>query len=210
MDADQAAEEQAAGDVAAAGPAITGAALGAAPGRRGRGPVLLRQAIITVACGALFAVLLQITVQNYVVEGDSMFPNVLSGDRVLVDRLAYRIGRPDRGDLVVFRFPYPWARMNLIKRVIGVPGDTVEVQPGLVLVNGQPLREPYIRNVEEYWYGPQRVPPGEYFVLGDNREVAGREVSYDSHQWGFLPATDIYGRVMATYWPMTDFHLYSL
>jgi signal peptidase I len=174
-----------------------------------RGAALLRQALITIVCGALFAVILQVSVQNYVVEGDSMWPTVLSGDRVLVDRLAYRVGSPHLGDLVVFRFPYPWARMNLIKRIIGVPGDIVEVQPGLVLVNGRPLREPYIHNVEQYWYGPQRVPADEYFVLGDNREVGGREVSFDSHQWGFLPARDIYGRVMVTYWPMSDFHLYG-
>jgi signal peptidase I len=186
-----------------------GAPSGSASPRSLRGRELLRQALITIVCGALFAVILQVSVQNYVVEGDSMWPTVLSGDRVLVDRLAYRVGTPRHGDLVVFRFPKSWARMNLIKRIIGVPGDTVEVQPGLVLVNGQPLREPYIRNVEQYWYGPERVPAGEYFVLGDNREAGGREVSYDSHQWGFLPARDIYGRVMVIYWPMSDFHLYG-
>jgi signal peptidase I len=177
--------------------------------RPSRARNLLRQALITIVCGAVFAILLQITVQNYVVEGDSMWPNVLSGDRVLVDRMAYRVGSPARGDLVVFRFPYSWAKMNLIKRIIGLPGDTVEVQPGVMLLDGRPIREPYIRNVQQYWYGPHRVPPGEYFVLGDNREVAGREVSYDSHQWGFLPAKDIYGRVMVTYWPVSDFHLYG-
>jgi signal peptidase I len=175
----------------------------------GRGGRLLRQIVVTLACGALFALILQVCIQNYLVEGDSMWPSVFNGDRVLVDRLAYRFSAPKRGDLVVFRFPRSWANMNLIKRIIGVPGDTVEVQPGVVFVNGIALNEPYVRDIEQYWYGPARVPPGQYFVLGDNREVDGHQVSYDSHQWGFLPANDIYGRVMVTYWPISDFHLFG-
>jgi signal peptidase I len=164
---------------------------------------MLRQVLVTILCGAVFAILLQITVQNYVVEGTSMLPNVHSGDRVLVDRLAYHVGSPRRGDIVVFRFP--WSSSNLIKRVIGLPGDTVQITPAVVRVNGRVVREPYIRYVEQYTYGPARVPAGDYFVLGDNRVV-----SYDSHIWGFLPRNYLYGRVMVTYWPMSDFHLYGL
>lgn len=165
----------------------------------------VRQLAITLLCGAICALILHFAVQNYVVEGQSMLPTVRDGDHVLVDRIAYRIGEPARGDVVVFRFPAPGSTFRLIKRIIGLPGDVVQVRPGAVMVNGQVLREPYIHYPEQYSYGPARVPAGEYFVLGDNRWV-----SYDSHQWGFLPPDDIYGRVMATYWPMGDFHIFGL
>ena len=165
----------------------------------------IQQIAVTILCGVLFALILQLSVKNYVVEGDSMLPSVQSGDHVLVDRLAYRFGVPGRGDVVVFHFPRPWQDMDLIKRIIGLPGDTVEVVPGAVYVNGRPIDEPYIRFTEQYAYGPERVPPGQYFVLGDNRVV-----SYDSHQWGFLPSREVIGRVMVTYWPMGDFHLFGL
>ena len=118
-----------------------------------------------------------------------MLPNVQIGDRVLVDRLAYRLGEPKRGDVVVFRFPYPWNDMNLIKRVIGLPGDIVAIQPGIVLVNGHSGQRAISSDIRSNMrMGPARVPTGEYFVLGDNRPV-----SYDSHQWGFLPATTSMG-----------------
>jgi signal peptidase I len=149
----------------------------------------------------LVAVTFQVVIRSFVVDGDSMLPGLRPGDRLLVDQLSYRWSAPARGDLVVFRFPRPGSHQDLVKRVIGLPGDTVSIRPGQVLVNGHVLSELYVLNVAQYLYGPRRVPPGEYFVLGDNREVAGREISYDSHQWGFLPAHDIYGRVMLVYWP---------
>lgn len=195
------AQDRATPDGATATPGAT-QMVGAPNGSR-RVRDLLGQIVATVCCGALFAVILQLTVQNYVVEGTSMLPNVQSGDRVLVDRLAYRMGSPKRGDIVVFR--YPGSNMNLIKRIIGLPGDMVEIEPGMVRIDGRIIAEPYIRFVEQYTYGPQRVPAGEYFVLGDNRVV-----SYDSHVWGFLPSKYLYGRVIATYWPVGDFHLYGL
>lgn len=173
-----------------------------------RVPDFLRQIIITVFFGAVFAIALQVSVQNYVVEGISMQPTVLSGDRVLVDRLAYKVGSPRRGDIVVFKFPY--SDQNLIKRVIALPGDTVSITagqaggPGQLRINGVVVREPYLRYTENYDYGPVRVPQDQYFVLGDNRPV-----SWDSHDWGFLPTRYLFGRVMVTYWPVADFHLYG-
>lgn len=175
----------------------------AASGDPRRVPPALRQIVGTIVIAALIALALQIAVQNYLVEGTSMLPTVRSGDRVLVNRLAYRVGSPRRGDIVVFRLP--WADTNLIKRIIGLPGDVVTIEPGQVDVNGRVLREPYIRNTENYTYGPSRVPSGAYFVLGDNRVV-----SSDSHIWGFLPARYLYGRVLVTYWPLGNFHLYGL
>jgi len=170
---------------------------------------LIRQLLVTLVVTVAAAVFLQVSVRSYVVDGDSMFPGLKSGDHLLVDQLAYHFQAPARGDIVVFRFPRPWLQQDLVKRIIGLPGDVVEIRPHLVFVNGRPISEPYVRNVETYSYGPRRVPAGEYFVLGDNREVNGREISYDSHQWGFLPASDIYGRLALAFWPPADFRLFG-
>lgn len=166
------------------------------------------QVLLTLLVGIALAAILQITIQNYIVEGDSMLPTVQTGDRVLIDRLAYTLGSPARGDIVVFHTPPQISPPSTyIKRIIGLPGDTVSINPGQVWVNGRLLKEAYLQpaRTETYSYPPTRVPSGEYFVLGDNRIV-----SYDSHAWGFLPAKDLYGRVMVTYWPVADFHLYGV
>lgn len=171
---------------------------------------LVRQLAFTVVVGVLLAIGLRSAVRTYVVEGGSMLPGLHPGDRLLVNQLAYRWSAPARGDVVVFRFPRPGSQKDLVKRIIGLPGDTVLIQPGLVAVNGRRIAEPYVQNAAGYTYGPRRVPAGEYFVLGDNREIGGREISYDSHQWGFLPASDVYGRVMLVYWPPGDTRLFGL
>jgi signal peptidase I len=169
-----------------------------------------RQLLRTLVVAVAVAIVLKVSVRSYEVDGTSMLPGLKSSDHLLVDQLTYHFRAPRRGEIVVFRFPHPWLRQDLVKRVIGVPGDVVEVQPGGVTVNGHRLNESYVRNIAAYHYGPARVPPGEYFVLGDNRETNGREISYDSHQWGFLPASDIYGRLLFTYWPPADFGSFSL
>jgi signal peptidase I len=170
----------------------------------------IRQLLRTLLVAVVAALFLQVSLRSYVVDGESMLPGLKSGDHLVVDQLTYRLSAPQRGDIVVFRFPQSWSHQDLVKRVIGLPGDLVEVQPHRVLVNGQQLNEPYVQNIEEYHYGPTRVPAGAYFVLGDNREVNGHEISYDSHQWGFLPAGFIYGKLMLTFWPLSDFRFYSL
>jgi signal peptidase I len=169
----------------------------------------IRQILVTLVVTVAAAVFLQVSIRSYVVDGDSMFPGLQSGDHLLVDQLAYHFQAPARGDIVVFRFPRPWLHQDLVKRIIGLPGDLVEIRPNLVSINGWPLDEPYVQNVEKYAYGPRRVPPGEYFVLGDNREANGRQISYDSHQWGFLPAGDIYGRLILTFWPLPDLRVFG-
>ena len=182
----------------------------AAPSVRGqRKATELRQALVILAIGLLLALAVRAALRNYVVEGESMLPTVQPGDRVLVDHLSYNVGSPQRGDVVVFHILLPGAsgETNLIKRVIGLPGDTVEVRPDALLIDGRPVDEPYVQALRAapYYYGPATVPAGSYFVLGDNRIV-----SYDSHQWGFLPRQDLAGRVMISYWPPRDFHLYGL
>ncbi len=117
------------------------------------------------------------------------------------DSVRYLFRSPRRGDVVVFRFPNNPDR-DFIKRIIGEPGDTVEVKGGYVYIDGAPLDEPYISNKPTYTYGPTEVPPNHYFVLGDNRNN-----SYDSHVWGFLPEENIIGQAWLSYWPKDDWGL---
>ena len=131
------------------------------------------------------------------VDGFSMLPTLQDGEFVLVNKLAYRIGSPARGDIIVFRSTTV-ADLDLVKRVIGLPGDKVEVRNGKVMLNGQALSEAYINAAPNY-SGAWNVPNGYLFVLGDNRND-----SSDSHQWGFLPQQNIIGKALLIYWPPPD------
>jgi len=131
------------------------------------------------------------------VENVSMQPTLKPGEFLLVNRVAYKIGEPSIGDIIVFHAPGV-NDMDYIKRVIGLPGDQVQIANGLVYVNNQPLYEPYIAEPPRYT-GTWEVPPGEYFVLGDNRNN-----SSDSHMWGFVPQDDIVGRALLIYWPLSE------
>jgi signal peptidase I len=134
------------------------------------------------------------------VDGSSMIPTLHNGEFVLVNRLAYRTGEMQRGDIIVFRSTNE-ADLDLIKRIIGLPGDDVLVQNGQVFVNGQPLSEPYIAAPPRY-SGEWRVPEGNIFVLGDNRND-----SSDSHQWGMLPVGNVIGKAVLIYWPPPEWNL---
>ena len=125
----------------------------------------------------------RLLVQNVQVRGTSMFPTLQNGEYILVDRLSYRLHSPERGDIIIFHPPVA-PDEDYVKRVIGLPGDRVQVKSGTVYVNGEALREPYVRMPHTYSWGPGRVPAGDLFVLGDNRDV-----SYDSHWWGYLSRT---------------------
>jgi len=128
------------------------------------------------------------------VDGFSMNPTLQDGEYILVNRLAYKIGHPVRGDIVVFSFPMD-PKQDLIKRVIGLPGESISVQDGKVMINGVPLEEPYIAAPPIY-NGTWEVPEGQLFVLGDNRNE-----SKDSHEWGLLPVENVVGRAILIYWP---------
>lgn len=135
------------------------------------------------------------------VDGFSMKPTLQDGEFVLVNRLAYRIGEPQRGDIIVFHFPLDPASQDLIKRVIGLPGDVITTRGGVVFVNGQPLREPYIAAAPLY-SGEWTVPPDQLYVLGDNRND-----SSDSHSWGMLPVQEIVGKAVFIYWPFPEWKM---
>ncbi len=134
------------------------------------------------------------------VENVSMKPTLVAGEFVLVNRLSYRFGDFERGDVVVFHYP-PHPEEDYIKRVIGLPGDTVTIREGQVKVNESVLQENYISGPPQY-SGAWQVPEGQLFVLGDNRNQ-----SSDSHSWGFVPMNNVVGKALAIYWPLTEFRI---
>ena len=134
------------------------------------------------------------------VDGFSMRPTLQDGEYILVNKLAYKFSEPQRGDIIVFIFPVN-PEEDLIKRIIGIPGDTVTVQDGVLSVNGTVVDEPYI-NAPPAYNGTWQVPEGNLFVLGDNRND-----SRDSHQWGLLPMQNVIGRSVLIYWPPEEWQI---
>jgi signal peptidase I len=128
------------------------------------------------------------------VDGFSMRPTLDDGEFVLVNRMSYRFGDIERGDIIVFNYPAN-PDQELIKRVIGLPGDRVTIKNGQVTLNGYILNEPYIAAAPQY-NGEWNVPYNYLFVLGDNRNN-----SSDSHAWGMLPVGNIVGKATVIYWP---------
>jgi signal peptidase I len=151
------------------------------------------------------AVIIPIFIQAYKLPTGSMEPTLLTGDHLIVNKLIYRTAMPKRGDVIVFKFPQnPDA--EYLKRLIGEPGDEVEVIGRTVFINGTPLNENYVRFVNPQsindHFGPFRVPPENYFVMGDNRDN-----SFDSRFWGFVPRKNLIGKPLFIYWsyrPMLD------
>lgn len=124
----------------------------------------------------------------------SMQPTLVEGDVILVNKLAYKLGKMHTGDVVIFHNPNDLTE-DYIKRLIGKPGDAVEVSDGVVYVNGVALDEPYLAETPMY-SGTWQVPEDSIFVLGDNRNQ-----SSDSHSWGFVPLEDLVGKALVVYWP---------
>jgi signal peptidase I len=133
--------------------------------------------------------------ENYRVLGHSMDPTLENDQFLVVNKLGYRLQDPERGDIVVFRDPRTDDR-KLIKRVVGLPGEQVEIRTGEVIINGRLLEEPYVASQSHYSQAPLVIPEDEYFVLGDNRNN-----SSDSHNWGSLPRQKILGEAWVSYWP---------
>lgn len=161
--------------------------------------------------------------QPFWIPSESMVPTIEVNDRVMVNKLAYKVGEPERGDIVVFRDPrqpeleesLPEAvirsvleavgvrtrgRDDLIKRVIGLPGETVEISGNTVLVNGAAIDEPYLTELFMADEGPFLVGTGEVFVMGDNRNA-----SFDSRRFGPIQMDDLIGEAFVTIWPIAHF-----
>lgn len=164
--------------------------------------LLLRDLIFALMIAALVIVFI---VQPVKVEGTSMLPRLHDGERIFVNKLIYYdeygwAPKIDRGDIVVFWFPEDPSK-SYIKRVIGLPGDTVEVHNGIVRVNSRDIEEDYLDprlNLGESSRAPVYVKPNYYFVLGDNRDN-----SSDSRIWGLVPKKYIYGKALFRYWPLS-------
>ncbi len=146
--------------------------------------------------GLLLAVALTLfVVQGFCVSGACMEPHLYTGERVLADKLAYDLYAPRRGDIVIFAYPRD-PRQTYVKRVIGLPGETVAMRNGQMFIDGKLLPEPYRVRAAHGDMAPQFVPHDQYFVMGDNRDV-----SDDSRYWGDLPRRLIVGRAALCYWP---------
>jgi signal peptidase I len=167
----------------------------APPAARPSRQALAREVLETIILTAVIFFGIRLMVQNYKIEGKSMEPSLYNGQYLLVNKLPYRLGRdPERGDVVVF---HAWGEdKDFIKRVIGLPGDEVEIRDPEVYVNDQRLQERYLDQGTTGSYGPIVLGADEYFVLGDNRGN-----SSDSRSHGPLPRDKIVGKAWLTYWP---------
>ena len=184
---------------------------------------LIRESIEAIVLAVLVLVFIQFSIQNFKVEGSSMKPTLESGQYLVVNKLVYfrvdmqRLSRlvpfwessegkeyflfhpPQRGDVVIFHAPID-TRRDFVKRVVGVPGEQVEIRGNGVYVDSRLLKEPYLEGLDTTRVmGRINLKEGEYFVMGDNRLG-----SNDSRDWGPVPLDNIIGRVWCVYWPFTD------
>lgn len=188
---------------------------------------MLREVLETVILALVLFLVIRQVVQNYRIESHSMEPNFYEGQFVLVNKLAYKIGEPNRGEVAVFHNPNnvgngalrnTWCFVtglvgqgcpiipgeDYIKRVIGLPGDTVEVVGDSILINGQELPQPFVHNLnpEGTYFGPLVVPDGTIFVMGDNRPR-----SSDSRAIGPIDEQLLVGKAWLRVWPLNEFGL---
>ena len=169
---------------------------------------ILEYVVLAVVAIAVALLVQAFLVKPYRIPSESMENTLLIGDRVLVDRISWRFTHPHRDDIVVFHPPF--AGPVLIKRIIGMPGETISLSGGHVYINGHRLNEPYVRTVDGVqepsdpfsnglpWSleQPYKIPANDYFVMGDNRTDSG-----DSREFGPVPRNQMVGRAFARYWP---------
>jgi len=163
--------------------------------------LFLKETLSTLLTAILIAVVIKTFIlDNRIIPSGSMLPTIQIGDMVLVNKMAYYWGTPERGDIIVFTPPAEVGDQDLIKRVIALPGETVEVRDGQVWIDGQPMGESYLNEAPLYSFGPLTVPEGSLFVLGDNRND-----SFDGHRWPqpFLAAGAVKGKAFFRYWPLS-------
>uniref|UniRef100_A0A7C3MIY2 Signal peptidase I n=1 Tax=Dictyoglomus thermophilum TaxID=14 RepID=A0A7C3MIY2_DICTH len=148
----------------------------------------------------IFAFILAFLIKTFILQisyipTGSMIPTLNEKEAVLVIRIPYYFREPRRGEVIVFKYPQDPTK-EYVKRLIGLPGDTIEIKNGIVYVNGRALDEYYVKNKSSDNYGPIQVPKDSYFVLGDNRPV-----SVDSRYWGFVPKKNLVGKAVLLLWP---------
>ncbi len=157
---------------------------------------ILRDVGITILIAIAIFAFLRVSFQGYMVRGSCMLPGIENQDWVMVSKASYFSSDPQHGDIIILKPPIP-ANHPFIKRVIAVPGDTIEVKDGKVYLNDIALTEPYVSDPPRYTLPAREIPEGEYFVLGDNRNSAD-----DSHIWGTVPGENIIGKAWFIYWPL--------
>jgi signal peptidase I len=163
--------------------------------------MMLRELIETIVLSLVIFLLIRQVVQNYRIESHSMQPNFYEGEFILVNKLAYRLGAPERGDVLVFHNPNN-VEEDYIKRIIGLPGDSVEIHDSTVFINGEAVVEEYPINAipPSYTYPLEVVQPDHLFVMGDNRPQ-----SQDSRYFGQLDEELIVGKAWVRVWPFNKF-----
>ena len=157
--------------------------------------------LITIALVLAFLIRTFIAEPRYI-PSDSMLPTLHTGDRLVIEKISYRFNSPKFGDIVVFQPPEELQRRGyppdqaFIKRIIGTPGDTLKIDGGKVYINNKILQEDYIKEPPLQPFSPIKVPPNQYFMMGDNRND-----SNDSRYWGFLPKQNMIGKATFRFWP---------
>lgn len=166
------------------------------------GRELLEDVVLVIVVLAVVFILKNYVLINAVIPSGSMENTIMTGDRVFGNRLAYRFGEPERGDIVIFKYPDNEEELY-IKRVIGLPGDKVEIRDGLVYLNdsAKPLEEPYLKETPVGDYGPYQVPEDGYFMLGDNRNW-----SKDSRFWEntYVIREEVLAKAVFRYYPFDE------
>jgi len=164
---------------------------------------ILREIIFSIVPALLIALFVNtfVTEAAVVEQGPSMQPNLYVGYRVMTEKVSYRFHEPDRGDIVIAE--REGQEVDLVKRIVALPGEIVEVRAGHVWLNGEQLSEPYVEEFGGPNYGPSRVPDGCIFILGDNRRL-----SHDSRSFGPVLRETVNRRVIFIYWPLDEFKIF--
>jgi len=160
--------------------------------------LMLREVVETVGLAVIIFLIIRIGIQNYRIEGQSMEPNFHDGEYLIVNKLAYRLGDYERGDVIVFHYPNDPSK-DYIKRIIGLPGDTVEIRGGQLYVNNVQIDEPYPHRPNVRDEPPAVVEADHLYVMGDNRPA-----SSDTRSWGQLDESFVVGQAWVAIWPFDE------
>lgn len=154
----------------------------------------------TIVVALIFALLIRaFIIQIFWIPSSSMEPTLNIQDRIVVNKFIYHFKPPERFDIIVFRYPGEGPKKDFVKRIIGLPGETLEIKGGEVYINNNLLMEDHSMNADFSYYGPIKVPEGSYFCMGDNRPR-----SADSRVWGYVPHKNIHGPAFLKIWPIWE------
>lgn len=161
-----------------------------------KGPI--REIIESVAIAVVLALVIRVFLfQFFVIPSGSMEPTLTEGDMIAANKIIYRLSEPKRGDIIVFKYPLNPDR-DFVKRLIGLPGEKVQIKNSTLHINGKIIAEPYLpKGLKFQDFGPVTVPKDKYFMMGDNRNN-----SLDSRVWGEMPKENIIGKASIIYWPV--------